>query len=285
MKKGIKVLGMNMTAIKGDGMIYEMNKEYIHDGDIECRRSGYHYFENLAYALTLYNISQCRVFECELNGDIFDHTNDIHCTNKIKLVRELSKEEIRKHIESYVDTIDINKYSRLNMCIAKQGFSQDKFIRCEIPMIRQILAHNRYGLDKLVNDKDEHVRIEVAKHGYGLDKLVNDEDWRIRLEVAKHGYGLDKLINDKDWAVRKEVARQGYGLDILVNDEDEDVRAEVAKQGQYLDILINDIDCYVRREVVRQGYGLDILVNDKDCDVRAEVARMQLELLQQKANL
>ena len=35
-----------------------MNKEYIHDGDIECRRSGYHYFENLAYALTLYNISQ-----------------------------------------------------------------------------------------------------------------------------------------------------------------------------------------------------------------------------------
>ena len=251
MKKGIKVLGMNMTAIKGDGMIYEMNKEYIHDGDIECRRSGYHYFENLAYALTLYNISQCRVFECELNGDIFDHTSDIHCTNKIKLVRELSKEEIRKHIESYVDTIDINKYSRLNMCIVKQGFSQDKFIRCEIPMIRQILAHNRYGLDKLVNDKDKHVRIEVAKHGYGLDKLVNDEDWAVRKEVAKQGYGLDKLVNDKDC----------------------DVRAEVAKQGQYLDILINDIDWYVRREVVRRGYGLDKLVNDEDLNV-SEEARM-----------
>ena len=253
MKKGIKVLGMNMTAIKGDGMIYEMNKEYIHDGDIECRRSGYHYFENLAYALTLYNISQCRVFECELNGDIFDHTSDIHCTNKIKLVRELSKEEIRKHIESYVDTIDINKYSRLNMCIAKQGFSLDKFITCEIPMIRQIVAHNRYGLDILVNDEDEHVREEVAKQGYGLDKLINDKDWRVRLEVAKHGYGLDKLVNDKDWSLRLEVAIHGYGLDKLVNDVDEDVRLEVARHGYGLDILVNDEDWRVREEVAIQG--------------------------------
>ena len=183
MKKGIKALGMNMEAIKGNGMIYEMNKEYIHGDGVRCRHSGYHYFENLAYALTLYNISQCRVFECELNGDIFDHTNDIHCTNKIKLVRELSKEEIRKHIESYVDTIDINKYSRLNMCIAKQGFSQDKFIRCEIPMIRQILAHNRYGLDKLVNDKNWNVRREVVKQGYGLIRLSFDKDKFIKNEA------------------------------------------------------------------------------------------------------
>ena len=230
MIKGIKVLGMNMEAIKGNGMIYEMNKEYTHDGDVKCRHSGYHYFDSIRDVIYMYYFDETRVFECELNGDEFDHDGIVHCTNKIKLVREISKEEIKKYIE---DTID-------------------KLVNDEDEDVRYEVAKQGYCLDKLINDEDWRVRREVAKQGYGLDILVNDEDCDVRLEVAKQGYGLDKLINDEYWYVREEVAKQGYGLDKLVNDEDEDVRKEVAKHGYGLDKLINDKDWEVRLEVLHQ---------------------------------
>ena len=73
MKKGIKALGMNMEAIKGNGMVYEMNKEYVHDGGVECRQSGYHYFDSIKDVMTLYNLNESRLFECELDGDVFEH--------------------------------------------------------------------------------------------------------------------------------------------------------------------------------------------------------------------
>ena len=186
MKKGIKALGMDMEAIKGNGMVYELNKEYIHDGDVKCRQSGYHYFESIRDVMTLYNISVARLFECELNGDKYDHYDTVHCTNKIKLIREISKEEITKYIEDNLDIL-VN--------------DEDWYVRLEI-------ARLRYSLDKLVNDEEYEVRREVAKQGYGLDILVNDKDWYVREEVAKQGYGLDKLVNDKDWEVRLEVLHQ-----------------------------------------------------------------------------
>ena len=160
MIKGIKVLGMNMEAIKGNGMIYEMNKEYTHDGDVKCRHSGYHYFDSIRDVIYMYYFDETRVFECELNGDVFDHDDIVHCTNKIKLIREISKEEIKKYIEDNLDVL-VNDDWHVRKEVAKQG----------------------YGLDKLVNDEDEDVRKEVAKHGYGLDKLINDKDWEVRLEV------------------------------------------------------------------------------------------------------
>ena len=230
MVKGIKALGMDMEAINGNDMIYEMNKEYVHDGDVICRQSGYHYFDSIRDVMTLYNLNKSKLFECELNGDEFDHDGIVHCTNKIKLVREISKEEIKKYIE---DTIE-------------------KLVNDEDEDVRYEVAKQGYCLDKLINDEDWRVRREVAKQGYGLDRLVNDEDCDVRLEVAKQGYSLDKLVNDKDWEVREEVAKQGYGLDILVNDEDEDVRKEVARQGYGLDKLINDKDWEVRLEVLHQ---------------------------------
>ena len=209
MVKGIKALGMDMEAINGNDMIYEMNKEYVHDGDVICRRSGYHYFDSIRDVMTLYNLNKSKLFECELNGDEFDHDGIVHCTNKIKLVREISKEEIKKYIE---DTID-------------------KLVNDEDEDVRYEVAKQGYCLDKLINDEDWRVRREVAKQGYGLDILVNDEDCDVRLEVAKQGYGLDKLINDEHWFVRREVVRQGYGLDKLINDEHWFVRLEVIKHG------------------------------------------------------
>ena len=202
MVKGIKALGMDMEAINGNDMIYEMNKEYVHDGDVICRRSGYHYFDSIRDVMTLYNLNKSKLFECELNGDEFDHDGIVHCTNKIKLVREISKEEIKKYIE---DTID-------------------KLVNDEDEDVRYEVAKQGYCLDKLINDEDWRVRREVAKQGYGLDILVNDEDCDVRLEVARQGYCLDKLVNDEEWNVRREVVRQGYCLDKLVNDEEWNVR-------------------------------------------------------------
>ena len=204
MIKGIKALGMNMEASKGNGMIYEMNKEYLHDGDVICKRSGYHYFDSIRDVMYMYNLNKSRLFECELNGDRFDHDGIIHCTNKIKLVSEISKEEIKKYIE---DTIE-------------------KLVNDEDCDVRLEVAKQVYSLDKLVNDEYWYVREEVAKQGYGLDILINDKDWKVRIEVARQGYCLDILINDEDWNVRLEVARQGYKLIKLSFDKNKIIKNE-----------------------------------------------------------
>ena len=136
MIKGIKALGMNMEAIKGNGMVYEMNKEYTYDGDVKCKQSGYHYFESIRDVMTLYNIDETRLFECELNGDKFDHNGIIHCTNKIKLVREITQEEIKKYIEDNLEELINDEHWGVRLEVARQ----------------------RYGLEKLVNDKDCDVR-------------------------------------------------------------------------------------------------------------------------------
>ena len=230
MKKGIKALGMNMEAIKGNRMIYEMNKEYTHNGHIKCGDKGYHYFDSIRDAMVLFNFENHRLFECELNGDKFEHDGIIHCTNKIKLIREITKEEINKYIEDNLDKLVNDKDIDVRREVAKHGYGLDKLINDEHWYVRKEVARYGYGLDILVNDEDWFVREEVAKQGYGLDKLVNDKDWRVRLETARQGYGLDKLVNDKVWIVRCEVAKQGYGLDKLINDEDGDVRKEVLKQ-------------------------------------------------------
>ena len=162
MVKGIKALGMDMEAIKGDGMVYELNKEYTYDSDVKCKRSGYHYFNSIRDVMILYNLNESRLFECELNGDKFDHNDIVHCTNKIKLVREISKEEITKYIEDNLDKLVNDEDWRVRIKVAKHG----------------------YGLDKLINDKHESVRLEVVRHGYGLDKLVNDKNWYVRREAS-----------------------------------------------------------------------------------------------------
>ena len=161
MKKAIKALGMNMGASRGNNMVYELNKEYTHDGDVKYRQSGYHYFNSIRDVMYMYCLNRSRIFECELNGDKFDHDGIVHCTNKIKLVREISKEEIKKYIEDNLDELVNDK---------------DYNIRCEV-------ARQRYGLDILVNDKDIDVRKEVARQGYGLDILVNDKNEDVRLEA------------------------------------------------------------------------------------------------------
>ena len=136
MIKGIKALGMDMEAGKGNGMIYELNKEYTHDGGVECRQSGYHYFDSIRDVMVLYNLNESRLFECELNGDNFDHDGIVHCTNKIKLIREISKEEIKKYIEDNLDVLVNDEDLYVREEVAKHGYSLNILINDEAWIVR-----------------------------------------------------------------------------------------------------------------------------------------------------
>ena len=255
--RGYKALNEDMSSKYGD-MTYELNKEYEIEGKLIMCENGYHFCNEL-FNVYYYYPSDSRVFEIDtLDGEIIEK-GDKYCTNKIKIIKEISEDEINKYIE---DNLDI-------------------LINDPNPNVREEKEKKGYGLDILISDEDSEVKEAVANQGYGLDKLINDEDLYIRLEVVKQGYGLDKLINDEDPFVRVAVARQGYGLDILINDKNPYVRAAVANQGYGLDKLINDEDLYIRAEVARQGYGLDKLINDEDPYVR-ERARTAKQLYENK---
>lgn len=249
MVKGYKALDINMRAVNGNGMQYEMGKLYSIEGKVVPCYKGFHFCKSIEAINGYYSIKDSRIFEVEADGEIIDCAGK-YAAEKIMLVRELTQEEI-------------SDYFRQN---------QKEFAKSEVWYIRYAVAAQGYGLDILVYDKDYSIRIAVAKQGYGLDILVHDKDPNVRIAVAEQGYGLDRLINDENWQVRTAVARQGYGLAILINDEDSDVRRAVAKQGYGLDRLINDWNWQVRTAVAEQGYGLDILINDKNGFVRSAVA-------------
>ena len=205
--KGYKALSMEMKAVNGNGMQYEMGRLYSVEGDVIPCKNGFHYCDSIEELDRYYNIAASRIFEIEADGEIIK-CDGKYAAEKIKLIRELAKEEIYDYFKS----------------------NQKKFIKSGDWQVRKAVASQGYGLDILVNDKNSAVRYEVAKQGYGLDILVCDEDWHVRMEVAEQGYGLEILINDEAWQVRVAVAKQGYGLDKLIHDEDEFVRYTVRKE-------------------------------------------------------
>ena len=219
--RGFKALNTDMFSKYGD-MTYELGIKYTITGDLIPCENGYHFCKNLEDIEGYYTISDSRIFEVEAEGQMIEDDGKI-CAESITLIRELSKEEIRRYFKNNQEQILAK-----NWCC------------------RKALAGQGLYLDILVNDEDCDVREAVAEQGYGLDILINDEDWRVRETVAKQGYGLDILVHDKDWYVRVAVAEQNYGLNILIYDKNWYVRTAVAKQGYGLDILINDKSCYVR---------------------------------------
>lgn len=243
--KGYKALDMDMKAMYGNRMQYEMNKLYSIEGRVVLCENGFHFCKEIERLEGYYPINNSRIFEVKASGKIVQHYGK-YVAEKIKLVRELTKEEINDYFKQNQKKFIESEDSDIRKTVAGQGYGLDILINDENWMVRQAVARQGYGLNKLVYDQAANVRIAVAKQGYGLDKLINDENCYVRIAVAKQGYGLDKLVNDKHWVVRVAVAEQGYGLDRLVNDKNWGVREAVAEQGYGLDILINDKDKNVR---------------------------------------
>ena len=74
---------------------YEIRKEYEYDGKIELCSSGFHFCKNIADVNRYYDISsgEARLCEIETTGEIIEG-EDKCVTNKIKIIREISKEEM-----------------------------------------------------------------------------------------------------------------------------------------------------------------------------------------------
>lgn len=177
--KGYKALDMDMRAVYGNGMQYEMEKPYVAKGKLVPSKNGFHFCGDIEGLNEYYAIKNSRIFEVEASGEIRKCSKK-YVAKKIKLVRELTKEEIDGYFKK----------------------NQDKLIRSPRWYVRSAVADMGYELDILINDKCWEVRSAVARQGYRLDILINDEDHDVRKEVARQGYGLDILMNDESEYVR-----------------------------------------------------------------------------------
>ena len=104
--RGYKALNKDMSSKYGD-MTYELNKVYTLEGELIMCENGYHFCTELINVFTYYP-SDSRVFEIDtLDGEIIKK-GDKYCTNKIKIIREVSEEEINKYIEYNLDILAIS---------------------------------------------------------------------------------------------------------------------------------------------------------------------------------
>ena len=96
--KGYKGMSRDMTC---RGMKYEIGKTYEVDGDIELCKRGLHFCKNLKDVFDYYNRDgENRFFEVEAVGQVVSG-NDKSVTNKLKIIRELSKKIINRCIYGY----------------------------------------------------------------------------------------------------------------------------------------------------------------------------------------
>ena len=198
---GYKALNEDMSTKYGN-MTYELNKVYTLEGELIMCENGYHFCTELIYVFMYYPFNS-RVFEVDtLDGILLkDNKFDKYCSNKIKIIREVSEDEINKYIEDNLDKFSNSENYLFRSKVAKQGYCLDKLINDENPYVRAVVAKQGYGLDKLISDEAPSVRAAVARQNYDLDILINDESWIVRLVVAEQKYGLDKLSLDNNYIV------------------------------------------------------------------------------------
>ena len=95
--RGYKAINTDMTTRYGE-MTYKLNKVYELDNNfkLELCANGFHFCENLFSVFNYYEAGNCRVFVIDtLDGEVLPAKyDDKICSNKIKLVSELTDDEI-----------------------------------------------------------------------------------------------------------------------------------------------------------------------------------------------
>ena len=93
MTKGFKVFNKDWTC---NGFQYEIGKTFEMDGSPICCNRGFHFCTNLSDCFNYYAFnSDNKVAEVEAIGEVVSDSGDTkHCTNKIKIVRELTWHEV-----------------------------------------------------------------------------------------------------------------------------------------------------------------------------------------------
>ena len=163
--KGYKALNMDMRAIKGDGMKYELGKWYETKGTIVPCKNGFHFCKTIEDVNNYYELCTSRLFEVEATGNVIKAgENKMVCSN-IRLLREVPQEEIKLYLEEIY-------------CKKEVWASQEK----------KMFVSYGINLDEFVKDEDYDVRVAVARYGrpQDLDILVKDKDWFVRMAVAEH---------------------------------------------------------------------------------------------------
>ena len=105
--KGYKVFNPDWTCLDFQ---YEVGKTYVEECTPECCNVGFHFCTKPADCFNYYAFdSKNKVAEVEALGDVDKHGDDSKCsTNKIKIVRELSWDEVLR----LVNTGDFNTGNR-----------------------------------------------------------------------------------------------------------------------------------------------------------------------------
>lgn len=227
--KGYKALLHDMHAVRNN-ILYELGKEYTTKEKVKPHYRGFHFCRNLEDLDSLYDLTKYRIFEVEAGGRVIHEKDcfeeEISVAKTIKLVKELSQDEIRQYLIKNKDRIINKPYGKVTL--VKYDLFIDELLNSKSPTVKKALIYRGYGLDKFISDEMIDVRRAVAEQKYHLDILINDKSWQVRAEVARQKYGLDILVNDRDANVRKAVAKQNYGLEQLIDDENVYVRMAAA---------------------------------------------------------
>ena len=92
--KGYKGFKSDLTCL---GFQYEVGKTYHQDGDLQVCSNGFHFCENLTECFDFYDKFDSRFCEVEALSDC-ERKNKKLATLDIKIIRELSREEVNKFI-------------------------------------------------------------------------------------------------------------------------------------------------------------------------------------------
>ena len=95
--KGYKVFNSDWTC---KGFQYKVGETYEIDGKPTCCKKGFHFCKKLVDCFNYYSFDpNNKVAEIESLGDV-DFGEDKYCTNKIKIIKELSWEEVLTLVNS-----------------------------------------------------------------------------------------------------------------------------------------------------------------------------------------
>ena len=92
--RGYKGFNSDLTCL---GFHYEVGKTYHQDGDLQVCSNGFHFCKNLSDCFEFYDKFDSRFCEVEALSDCEQRINKF-ATLDIKIVRELSREEVNKVI-------------------------------------------------------------------------------------------------------------------------------------------------------------------------------------------
>ena len=92
--KGYKAFNDDLTC---RGFQYEVGKEYVHEGEIEPCRSGFHFCKSIADCYNFYDTNDStRICEIEATGNVKEDDFGIKfCTDRIKIIREIVSDDRR----------------------------------------------------------------------------------------------------------------------------------------------------------------------------------------------